>query len=272
MPRRVSKKIYLISDSTGELAERFTNAIISQFPEDRIVVDKYSFVRDAAEAERLIGHFEAKGAILFHTVLSPDLKRDITRLSASRRIPSYDLTGTATDFVVQHLKAKPEWNVSQVHRIDESYDRRIDAIEFAINHDDGAGQSNVKRADVILVGPSRSSKTPTSMYLAVKGVRAANIPLVMEIDQSDKLEPLRGDKRVVGFVIAPAKLREMRLKRASELGTDPPGYTELDRIRKEVSAALRVYQRYEWRTIDVTDRAIEETAAMILRMIQKTRR
>ena len=265
-----SNKIYLISDSTGELGNRFTNALMTQFPRDRIQFRKFNFVMDASDARKIFEKITPKRSVLFHTLIDRKLKKMIQDLSRKKGIEAFDLTGPPTDFLIKNLKVKPEWNVTAIHSINEEYHQRIEAIEYAIEHDDGAGNRDLKKADAILVGPSRSSKTPTSMYLATKGLKVANIPLIKELGEPEKLAFLEGDGRVFAFVLSADKLCEVRLKRARELGADPPGYTDLGEIRKELIWARRLYGKYGWQTIDVTDRAIEETAALIMRRLRRS--
>lgn len=259
------KQIILISDSTGELGDRFTNALMTQFPKDRIAFKKFNFVTSEADLRRIFTLIKPAGSVLFHTLIDRGMKKKTEAAARRKRIPAFDLTGPPTEFLIKHLSVKPEWNVSVIHPTNKDYFRRVEAIEFTIEHDDGAGERELAKADIILVGPSRSSKTPTSMYLATKGFKVANIPLVQEIDQTAKFELLRGDKRVFGFVISPEKLCEIRLKRAAELGSSSGRYTEPAAIRKEVAWASGIYRRYGWRTVDVTERAIEETAAILMR-------
>lgn len=232
-------------------------------------MERFNFVRDMDEVRKLFLRFSNHHSLVFHTVISKKLKIGIDRLSRTKGIPVFDLTGPPTEFMARHLHMRPDWNVGAVHPIDESYEHRVSAIEFAIEHDDGAGGQTLRKADVILVGPSRCSKTPTSMYLAVKGYFVANIPLIREIPPSEDLLALAGDPRVIGFVIAPEKLYEVRKKRASELGTQAGSYTDLRAIDKELEWARGICRRQRWQTIDITDRAIEETAALIIRKLQK---
>ncbi len=262
------KKIYLISDSTGELGARFSNALMTQFPEDRIQFKAFNFVTEKKDAERLFGKISAKDSVLFHTIIDRKLKKTVQDLSQRKGIAAFDLTGPPTDFLIKHLKARPHWDVSVVHSIDEEYERRIVAIEYAIAHDDGAGTRDLKKADVVLVGPSRSSKTPTGMYLATKGVKVANIPLIRQLGEPESLPSLEGDRRVFAFAISPEKLCEIRQKRSAELGGGASDYVDLAEVRKEVAWARRLYDRYGWQTIDVTERAIEETAALIVKKMR----
>ena len=262
------KKIYLISDSTGELGERFINALISQFPHDGFVIKKFNFVQDEKEARRAFTKISGGGAVLFHTVILKKLKEKIQALSKGKKLAAFDLTGPPTDFLMRYLKAKPVWDMSVIHTTNQDYDRRIDAIEYAIGHDDGAGGRDITQAEAILVGPSRSSKTPTSMYLATKGYKIANIPLIRQIGEPDILASLKGDRRVVAMDIHPQKLHEVRLKRSTELGTTAGTYTDLAEIRKELAWVRRLYAKYGWKVIEVSDRAIEETAALVVKRIQ----
>ena len=264
-----TKKIYLISDYTGELADRFTNALLRQFPDDRITVKRFNFVADTQAAHDIISALSPKDSVLFHTVLAKELKKAIASRSKEKGIPAFDLTGPPTDFMRRHLKTTPSWDAATIYRVNRDYDQRIGAIEFTMGHDDGTGGFNFNQADVILVGPSRSSKTPTSVYLATKGCRVANVPLIPEIGVSEALAKLKGDRRVIGFVISPKKLYEIRLNRMAELGTKGGHYTDLEAIRKETKWVAALYHKYRWKTIDVTERAIEETAALILKQISK---
>jgi len=263
------KTIYLISDSTGELGERFTNALITQFPNDPISLVKFNFVEDEAGAADVIAKMHDGGSVLFHTVLSKKLKKLIEKKSKEKEIPAFDLTGPPTDFLIRHLKTKPDWNAKAIHPIDDEYLRRVAAIEFTNNHDDGAGFSNVNQADIILIGPSRTSKTPTSIYLAIKGYRVANLPITPQVNMMADLERLKGDRRVIGFKISPEKLLEVRMKRKREWGEIPGDYVDLEAIHREVDWAKGIYRKLGWKVIDITDRAIEETAALILKKMKE---
>ncbi|OIO38886.1 MAG: hypothetical protein AUJ72_01805 [Candidatus Omnitrophica bacterium CG1_02_46_14] len=263
------KYIYLISDSTGELGERFTNALITQFPNDEIVLEKFNFIDDETELQSAFSKITDKGSILFHTVVSKKLKKKIEVFGKEKKVPSFDLTGPPTDFMTKFLNVKPVWDIQSIHRIDAAYNKRIDAIEFTINHDDGVGGITLKHADAVLVGPSRTSKTPTSIYLATKGFSVANVPIVPVVGIPRDLALLKGDPKVIGFSITPSKLQEMRIKRAAGLGSNPKGYTDLDEIKKEIHWARQMYEAYGWETIDITGRAIEETAALIMKKIRK---
>lgn len=267
------KKVYLISDSTGELGERFVNALATQFPEDRLVLEKYNFVQEKKDVERVFSKIaSSKNVVLFHTALSKDLKRLIEGTSKARKIPTFDLTGPPTDFLIDNLGVKPLWDVQKLHLTNQEYEKRIEAIEFTIDHDDGAGEKTVRHADAILAGPSRASKTPTSMYLAMKGCKTANIPLIRSNGEPAFLSKLKDDPRVYGFIISPAKLLEMRRKRVGDLGSEPAAYIDLREISREVVWCKEIYLKYGWKTIDVTDRAIEETAAIVLKDLVRKQR
>ncbi len=262
------RTICLISDSTGELGERFINALTTQFPGKNISFQKYNFIQNTQEAKKAIEGIKSSGnTILFHTVLSGDLKKNIEALCKKKSIATFDLTGPPTEFMIEHLKVRPVWDIGSIHRIDAAYDRRIDAIEFTIAHDDGAGMGDIDKADAILVGPSRVSKTPTSVYLALKGFRIANIPLIEELGEPQGLASLKKNKKVFGLNIDPLILRDFRLKRASQMGSEPPNYVDSRIVGKEIVWARRIYQKYGWKTIDVSNRAIEETAALIMKEI-----
>lgn len=265
-----AKHVCLISDSTGELGERFVNALVTQFPNERITLRKHMFVDSEDVVRRVLEKIPSGApAIVFHTVIPKELKACIDTQSRARGIPAFDLTGPAADFIATHFKATPVWNVTTLHRVNEDYEKRIQAIEYTLEHDDGAGESTLKKADVILLGPSRVSKTPTCVYLAMKGYSAANIPLIQDLGEPAVLARLKQDHRVIGLYLDPTTLADVRYKRTAELGTNPEGYTELRRVGREIAWVRQLYDRYGWKTIDTTHRAIEETAAMVMRLVRK---
>ncbi len=270
---KAPKKIFLISDSTGELGEHFTTALVSQFPRERIVLEKFNFVQDEEELNKVFSQLAArqdvKESVIFHTVLSPKLKTKIEHLSKSKHIAALDLTGPPTFFLMKNLKAKPVWNLKSIHKMNEDYFKRIRAIEFTMSHDDGMGQQTLREADIVLVGPSRTSKTPTSIFLAIKGFRVANVPLVPLLGLGEELPAFKGNPKVIGFITSSEKLQEVRIKRTIELGTVPEGYTDIREIAKEIRWSREIYEKHGWKLIDVSDRAVEETAALVIRHIQK---
>ncbi len=270
MKKHPKKKVFLLSDSTGELGERFVNALSTQFPTENIELVRFNFVqkKDLEKIFQKVSLSRPSG-VLFHTVISESLKKSIDEFSRRAHIPGFDLTGPPTHFLIKNLKVKPDWNVQTLHPIDASYQKRIESIEFTINHDDGAGLSTLSKAEVILLGPSRVSKTPTSMFLAMKAIKTANIPLIRDIGEPKELAKLKGDPRVWGLLINPDKLRQVREKRAIEMGSEPQSYLGAREICREIGWVAELYKKYGWRTIDVTDRAIEETASIILRALRK---
>lgn len=267
--KSVSKKAYLISDSTGELGERFIRAIFTQFPHNKFQFRRFNFVENEDDLALAFSKISDGANVIFHTVMAKALKQRIAAIARGKNIPSFDLTGPATDFMIQSLHVRPVWDLTAVHRVTEDYESRIQAIEYTIEHDDGAGARSLDAADVILIGPSRSSKTPTSIFLAIRGYRVANIPLIRSLPVSEDLLKLRGDDRVIGFVIDPQKLVEVREKRVEELGSRVKGYVEMDTISKEIKWVRELYRQYGWKKIDVTDRAIEETAAIVMRSLPR---
>lgn len=265
--KQLSLNIYLISDSTGELGERFTNAIISQFPQNKIELTKFSYVETKEDLLSAFQKINTTRSALFHTVVSKELKRVIRKECQKKKIPEFDLTGPPSDFLVKHFKLKPVWNPKALHQFNAEYQKRVSAIEFTTNHDDGLSKDALKNADIILVGPSRTSKTPTSIYLAIKGYRVANIPITPIVGVDSAFNDLKSDPRVFGLMIEAEKLQEVRKRREKELGTSVPGYTDLEEIYKEIEWAKKLYRQFDWKTIDVTKRAIEETSAQIMRMV-----
>ena len=258
--------LLLISDSTGDLAERFVRAVISQFPKGAFGFRVFSFVTDNAELEKRLAAFEPGTAIVFHTVVSTALKKRIAAVTRRRRFPSYDLTVGAMSFLMRSTGLTPTPDQTAVHELNPEYDQRIAALNFTVEHDDGTGASTRRDADILLLGVSRTSKTPTSIYLANKGFKVANVPLVHGIPVPDDVRR-DGHRRIVGLTINPAKLQDIRLRRAETEKIPGERYTDLGAIREEIRDAARVYAELGCPVIDVTNHAVEEVAALILKAL-----
>jgi regulator of PEP synthase PpsR (kinase-PPPase family) len=261
--------LYVLSDSTGNLARHTLAALLTQFPPGTLVPQFHAFVRTAPRLAAVLERIRAAPGAVCHAMVSDALKRDIAAFCRAARLPHYDLTGGLTSFLAGVCGKEPHGNLDSLHRIDEGYKRRIGAIEYTIGHDDGLGLETLADADVVLAGVSRTGKTPTSIYLAQQGFRVANVALAVESPPPPELLRLPPGK-VVGLIIDPQNLVLIRDRRATAWRLGKTSYGDPAHVEREVAWARRLFARHGWPTLDVTDQAIEETAAKIVDLLRLT--
>ncbi|WP_246209856.1 pyruvate, water dikinase regulatory protein [Pikeienuella piscinae] len=266
----MKKIVYLLSDSTGETVARVGAAALSLFNR---AVDKRLrvFIRSEAEADAVIDEFRREPGAVIVTMVNPDLRERIMNAAETLGLPAFAVLQPVVGMLEAHLgeTAKPLMGGQYV--VDDLYYRRIDAIDYAISHDDGALTDRLARADVILTGVSRTSKTPTCIYLAVRGVKAANLPLVPGANPPPAFfSAISGGVPVVALTASPARLAQIRSHRLEAIGHDRGAeYAALEMIRREVADARLLFERIGAPVIDVTRRSIEETAAEIMAILRK---
>ena len=258
--------LVVLSDSTGDLGERFVRAMVSQFPSENLLFRVFSFVRNTEDLRRIFRSLAGMCPVLYHTTLDPALKKEINMTAKKARWPVYDLTGGAMAVLEKALGKKYSPNAQALHHINSEYDKRIESVDFTVNHDDGLNPEHLRQADIVLVGVSRVSKTPTSVFLANKGYRVANVPMIKNLPLPDDVMRARGLK-MVGLMIQPEKLRDIRLQRAKEDKIPGTIYTDLDAIREELAWAHSLMLEMGCPIIDVTHYAVEETAALVLKAL-----
>ena len=261
-------QIYLISDSTGETLDRIFLAIKAQFLNIEYKVYSYSFTRTENQILKILETAEKNtNSIILYTIVDNNLAKYLANVSNDKKIPCFGVLGNLILNFSKILNQKATHEPSGQHILNEEYYNRIEAIQFTMNHDDGNLINEVNKSDIILVGVSRTSKTPTSIYLANKGFKTSNIPLVNE---SSLPESLKKDPKitcVVGLSTEPERLAELRKNRMNSLReTENVNYTDLENIRKEVLEAKRTFQKYKWPLIDVTRKSVEETAASVIKI------
>lgn len=259
--------LHVLSDSTGNLARHMIGAALTQFPSHstRIVYDK--FCRTPGKLAEALERAAADNAAVSHAVVSPDSKRVINRFCKKWNLPCFDLTGGLSDFLTDVTGVKRTPNVAALHPLNDAYKRRIEAIEFTLAHDDGLGTETLADADIVLVGVSRTGKTPTSIYLAQEGYRVANVALAIEVAPPAELLRL-GPDRVVGLLIDPQQLVLIRTRREQSWKMESGVYGDCGHVARELAWARKLYQQQGWKCLNVTDQAIEETAARILEMVK----
>lgn len=261
-------QVYLISDSTGETLDRIFLSLKSQFK--NFIYDKkeFVFVRTEQQIDKIIKECESiENAIILYTIVETKLAKYITNLSEEKRIPCFGILGNLILSFSKLLNQKASHQPSAQHVLDEDYYKRIEAIQFTMAHDDGRKTEDINNSDIILLGVSRTSKTPTSIYLANRGYKTINIPLVLnqEIPETLKLNSLK--PCVIGLYASAERLSDIRRNRVAIMNdTDLPTYTDLEFIKNEVENSKILFKKYMWPTIDVTRKSVEETAASIIKI------
>ena len=261
-------QIYLISDSTGETLDRIFLALKAQFLNIQYKVHSYSFTRTKNQILKILEDAEKDlNSIILYTIVDNSLAKYLANVSEEKKIPCFGVLGNLILNFSKILNQKATHEPSGQHILNEEYYDRIEAIQFTMNHDDGNLISEIDESDIILVGVSRTSKTPTSIYLANKGFKTSNIPLVNENSIPEKLKQNPQMRCVVGLSTEPERLVDLRKNRMNSLKeTENVKYTDLENIRKEVLDAKKTFQKYRWPLIDVTRKSVEETAASIIKI------
>lgn len=263
--------VYVISDSLGETGEKLAHAAISQFDQENIDVIRVPFVRNSDQVREVVLEAAEKGAIICHTLVSPDLRDTLDSLASEHQVRYVDLLGPMLEAVSSIAKTRPRMKPGLIHKLDEEYFKKVEAIEFAVKYDDGKNPSGFEKADIVLVGVSRTSKTPMSMYLAHKKYKVANLPLVPEVALPEEIFRVP-PYRIVGLIIDPYKLNTIRTERMKALGfSGTANYTDIARIEDELNYAKAVMRQLHCVVLDVSNRAIEETASRIIEIIQRNR-
>tara|TARA_A100000164_G_scaffold365138_1_gene384330 strand:+ start:782 stop:1609 length:828 start_codon:yes stop_codon:yes gene_type:complete len=261
-------QIYLISDSTGETLERIFLALKAQFKNIDYKIHSYSFTRTENQILKILDEAETNdNSIILYTIVDNNLAKYLANISNDKKIPCFGVLGNLILNFSKILNQKASHEPSGQHILNDEYYDRIEAIQFTMNHDDGNLVNEIDKSDIILVGVSRTSKTPTSIYLANKGFKTSNIPLVNENSLPEKLKKNPQFTCVVGLSTEPERLADLRKNRMNSLKeNDITQYTNLDDIRDEVSKAKKTFQKYKWPVIDVTRKSVEETAASIIKI------
>ena len=261
-------KIYLISDSTGETLERIFLALKAQFKNIEYKVHSYSFTRTENQILKILEDAETNNnSIILYTIVDNNLAKYLANISDDKKIPCFGVLGNLILNFSKILNQKASHEPSGQHILNEEYYDRIEAIQFTMNHDDGNLSNDIDKSDIVLVGVSRTSKTPTSIYLANKGFRTSNIPLINENSLPEKLKRDPHFTCVVGLTTEAERLADLRKNRMNSLKEkENTDYTNLDNIKDEVLKAKKTFQKYKWPVIDVTRKSVEETAASIIKI------
>ncbi len=262
-------QVYLISDSTGETLDRIFMALKAQFNNFDYDLNQFSFTRTENQIITILNDAKKQDSpIILYTVVNSKLAKFLAEESSRKNIPCFGVLGDLILNFSKILNEKATHRPSAQHVLDEDYYKRIEAIQFTMNHDDGNNTDNILESDIILIGVSRTSKTPTSIYLANKGLKTSNIPLVNNMIVP---EDVMNSKKlcVVGLVTEPERLYDIRRNRLSSLReNEASDYTNLEKIKDEVNQSKNLFKKNKWPVIDVTRKSVEETAASIIKIFE----
>ena len=263
--------VHLVSDSTGETLNAMARAVCARFENVLPIEHYYALVRSPRQLERALTDIEEAPGVVMHTIVDDTLRTALEEGCRRLDMPCIAALDPLVSALSRYLGAALTRRVGAQHALDTDYFNRMDALNYAIGHDDGQGGEELDQADVVLVGVSRTSKTPTCIYLAHRGIRAANFPLVPGRPVPEALTRL-SSALVVGLTISPDRLIQIRRNRLLSLKESrDTAYTDIEAVREEVVQARRLYERQGWPVIDVTRRSVEETAAAVLNLLQSNR-
>ncbi|MFP3870153.1 MAG: pyruvate, water dikinase regulatory protein [Syntrophobacteria bacterium] len=263
------KIIYLVGERTGETVSKLANAALSQFVSNEIEVRLFTMVEDRARILSILSRARRENALVAYTIVDARSRDFLEREAATRGLETIDVLGNLIFKLAMFLEQKPLGIPGKQHEVGDSYYRRIEAIEFAVKHDDGQSPHTLNKADLVLIGLSRTSKTPLSSYMAQMGLKVANAPLFPDISPPKEIFTI-DQVKVYGLIIEPEALVRVRQGRLRYLGLpDHAKYADRDKIEREIEWCRTFYRKHQqWPVIDVSGRAIEETAAKIMQLHQ----
>ncbi|UOQ42493.1 kinase/pyrophosphorylase [Halobacillus salinarum] len=261
--------IYVISDSVGETAELVVKAALSQFDDGPFDLQRVPYVEDKGTINETIQQAKEQEAMIGFTLVIPEFRAHLLAEAKKYNIECIDIMGPMMDAMERYFKTEPRLEPGLVHKLDEDYFKRVEAIEFAVRYDDGRDPRGISKADIVLIGVSRTSKTPLSQYLAHKRLKVANVPIVPEVEPPRELFRVDPDK-CIGLKISPEKLNDIRKERLKSLGLGAQAsYANMDRIHQELDHFNQVVDRIGCHVIDVSNKAVEETANVIMNKLRE---
>ena len=262
--------IYVISDSVGETAQQVTKAAISQFQlEDDYEIRRFPYVVEVNFLEEILKSAKEENAIVIYTLVEQELLEFTEQYCEKENLSCVDLMTPILKQITNKIGVTPKREPGIIRKLDESYFKRVEAIEFAVKYDDGKDQRGILQADVVLLGISRTSKTPLSMYLANKNIKVANVPLVPEIPIPKEVFEIN-QKKIIGLTNTPEKLNQIRQERLKSLGlSSNANYAKFDRILQELDYSDKIMKKVGCQVMDVSNKAIEETAGIIMDIMKE---
>tara|TARA_B100000242_G_scaffold40308_1_gene24089 strand:- start:601 stop:1431 length:831 start_codon:yes stop_codon:yes gene_type:complete len=263
-------QVFLISDSTGETLDRIFLSLKAQFKNIDYKINSYSFTRTENQISKILDIAEKEeNPIILYTIVDNNLAKSLAKTCNIKKIPCFGVLGSLILSFSKLFNQKASHEPSGQHVLDEEYYNRIEAIQYTMNHDDGNLLNDIEKSDIILLGVSRTSKTPTSIYLANKGFKTANIPLVNYKSIPENIKKNPQDFCIIGLTTEAERLADIRKNRINSIkDNNNQDYTNLDKIKREVEDAKNTFKKYKWPTIDVTRKSVEETAASIIKIYE----
>ncbi|MCX6240992.1 MAG: kinase/pyrophosphorylase [Bacteroidetes bacterium] len=256
-------KLFVVSDGSGRTAEQILMAALTQFPDSRVEIVLRPEVRTEQAVEEIVSEVAEEKGFILHTLVSESLRECVLRLSRIHNVDAIDLMGPLLSRLSHHFADSPKGEPGLFFSLNQEYFKRIDAMQFAFTHDDGQRDYDYDKAEIILVGVSRTFKTPLSIYLAFKGWFVANFPVVLGSELPDILKTLEHG-RVFGLMTEPQDLCSLRSVRQQYLGGFSSDYTSMNNVKRELNYAMKFFCQYEWPVVHVTNKPIEEIATEIL--------
>jgi regulator of PEP synthase PpsR (kinase-PPPase family) len=259
--------IFIVSDATGKTCTRVVNAALRQFKTTEAKLEIVNFVRTREQIDELINRVAKVNGIIVHTMVSPDARQQLGELGRLNGVPTVDLLGPLLTRFSDLLEISPLAQPGLDRQLDDDYFRRIEAIDFTIKHDDSMGLSTLDQAEAIILGVSRTTKTPVSIYLSYRGWKVSNIPIILDYPIPAEVFEI-DQKKVLALTVKPSRLQLIRLERQMRLkNPEMDNYTDAEVVKTEVNYALDLYRKYSYPVIDVTYKSIEETATDVMRII-----
>jgi regulator of PEP synthase PpsR (kinase-PPPase family) len=257
--------VHVLTTSTGDLVSRLVGVVLTQFSGATFQRISHPLQDNLQKLENTLGHLQGENPLVVHGLASPDAKRLVRKYCVQGRIPHFDVTGPLVHFISDHVGEFPADDVQRLHQIDADYFNRVDAMEFTMQHDDGLGLESLDQAEIVIVGLSRVSKSPTSLFLGSRGYRVANVSIAPEVGFPKELRKVR-KRRIVAFTVQPKRLQEIRAARFPHL--EDVKYHDLSAVIEEVMQAEAEYRKRKYPVIDITNLTIEQTAARVLESLK----
>ncbi len=263
-----TNRILVVSDGTGETASLMVKAAMAQFPSEKVVYTRYQNVRSESQVDMICEDAMRKKELMVFTIVSPQMRGYLLKKAKLLSIPILDLMGPVLGILERYFGHEPRFQAGLLHDVNETYFKRIEAMEFTIHHDDGKDLRGIEEADLVILGISRTSKTPLSMYLSHQGWKVCNIPIIKGFELPKEVFKV-DQRRIICLTIDPEALATIRKARLQRLGQEQGGeYAELDRVLDEVEYANDIFKRNRrWSVFNVTGKALEETATEIIRLM-----
>ncbi len=261
-------RVFIVSDSLGETAELVARAALSQFGGSDVEILRFPMISSPDNVEPIVNQATERPTLVVYTLIRPDVQEKMVQLCEKRGVIAVDIMGPMLSGFIQVLGRAPVLRPGLIHQLDEHYFKRVECVEFAVKYDDAKDARGFLQADIVLVGVSRCSKTPVSMYLANRLYRVANLPLVPEFPVPKQIYDVPRE-RIVGLRVDPDKLVQIRQERVKTMGARERHYAEIDRILEELSHAEEVFAKLGCPVVDATNKAVEETAVRVLEFIHR---